>query len=71
MDTEIDAYRKRLFEAQEATVRMRNSEWSEEQIKARCQELQNIIIEAEERPRFATDLGKIWNSKRNNNARTY
>jgi len=64
MESEVEQYRQRLFKAQEATVRMRNPDFTEEQIKERCNELQRQIIEAEERPRFATDLGKIWKAKR-------
>jgi len=60
MATEIEEYRKRLFQAQEQTVRMRHDDWTEEQIKERCNELQRQIIEAEERPRYCTDLGRIW-----------
>ncbi len=46
--TEIDLYRKRLFAAQEHTVRLRHPDWTEDQIKARCKELQEYIIYKEE-----------------------
>lgn len=64
METTVDEYRKKLFSAQENAVRIRHNDWTEEQIKERCQELQNQIIEAEERPRWSSHLGKIWEQKR-------
>lgn len=63
METVIDIYRKHLFESQERTVRMTHPEYSEEEVMQRCQELQNIIIENEERPKWASHLGKIWEAK--------
>ena len=61
----LEEHRKHLFECQERAVRLYNPEFSEEQIQARCRDLQNQIIEAEESVRFSTEkLYKIWNIKK-------
>lgn len=43
----IEQYQKNLFELQERAVRMENEDWTEEQIKQRCAELKNHIIDSE------------------------
>lgn len=61
----IDAYRKRLFEAQRiAVIQESNEDLTEEQINTRCNELKNQIIDAENmNNRFRNPaLHRIWNS---------
>lgn len=67
METTIPEYHKRLFEAQEKAVRMYNEDWTEEQIRERCNELKNIIISKEDiNNRFRNErLNKIWKARRN------
>lgn len=58
-------HNKTLFEAQEATVRLMHPDWTEEQIKERCTELQNHIIDRESNRGFANPvLQKIWEKKK-------
>jgi pimeloyl-CoA synthetase len=59
----IPEYRKRLFESQERQVRIMHEDWTEEQIKERCNELQFRIVDAEENRPLAEKFQKIWNSK--------
>lgn len=66
----INEYRKRLFEAQEITVRAEHDDWSEEQIQQRLTELKNQIIDNETRPKWSSHLGKIWEKKRKKIATT-
>lgn len=67
METTIADYHKRLFEAQENAVRMYHEDWTEKQIKERCNELRNIVLSNEDiNNRFRNDrLNKIWKAKRN------
>lgn len=47
-DNRIDQYRNNLFECQERAVRLEAEEGTtEEQIKKRCEELRNHIIDSE------------------------
>jgi uncharacterized protein YigA (DUF484 family) len=59
----IQEYRKRLFEYQERQVRIMHEDWTDEQVKARCAELQHQIIDAEENRPMAEKFQKIWQRK--------
>lgn len=70
----IEEYHKQLFENQERAVRLEADELTtEEQIKSRCAELQNHIIETESiNNRFRNPkLKKIWESTRKTETRFY
>lgn len=62
MEKTIEEYRKHLFECQERAVRTEHEDWTEEQIKQRCEELKNHIIDSESiNNRFRNPiLQKIW-----------
>ncbi len=61
MQNEIESYRKRLFESQYQTVKLRHPEWSEEEVNKRCAELQRYVIEKETESNFINPvLRKIW-----------
>lgn len=65
MKSRIDEYRERLFEAQRrAVITESDGQMTEEQINARCEELRNIIFNAENsNNRFRNPaLHKIFNS---------
>lgn len=53
-----------VFNAQEKIVRDRHPEWTEEQIQQRCEELRNELITQETKPKWSTDIGKIWEKKK-------
>lgn len=57
--------REQLWKFQEMAVRERHPEFTEEQIKARCEELKNYILEADANQRPLTmKMAKIWNTRR-------
>lgn len=57
--------REKLWRYQEMTVRERHPDWTEEQIKARCEELKNTILENDSQPKHLTSkMEKIWHEKR-------
>lgn len=58
----IEQYRKELFQLHERAVRVEHEDWTEEQIKQRCIELKNHIIDSESiNNRFRNpELQKIW-----------
>lgn len=60
----VDEYRKNLFESQERAVRIENEDWTEEQIKQRCAELRNHVVDSESvNNRFRNPtLQRIWTS---------
>lgn len=63
----LDEHHTKLFEAQEKAVRIEaDGELTEEQIKTRCVELKNYIIEKDTMSNEFRNpkLAKIWNSKR-------
>lgn len=54
----------RLFRAQEAMIRERHTEWSDEQVEKYCAELQAYTIQEETKPKWSSHLGKIWEAKK-------
>lgn len=57
----LEGHHERLWKAQELTVRQCHPEFNEEQIQARCAELKNQILDAENSVRFSTPkVQKIW-----------
>lgn len=63
----LDKHHEQLFEAQEKAVRIEaDGELTEEQIKTKCTELKNYILEKDTLNNgfINPKLTKIWNSKR-------
>lgn len=63
----LEEHHKQLFEAQEKAVRIEaDGELTEEQIKTKCTELKNYILEKDTLNNgfINPKLTKIWNSKR-------
>lgn len=58
-------HHKVLFAAQEKAIRERHPELSEQEIANRCADLQAYTIQEETKPKFCTDIGKIWEKKNN------
>lgn len=60
----VEEYQKILFDAQERSVRLENEDLTEEQIKQRCAEFKNHIINSESvNNRFRNPaLQKIWSA---------
>lgn len=52
--------REKLWGYQEMTVRERHPDWTEEQIKARCEELKNEILTKDSEPKHILGIEKIW-----------
>lgn len=58
-------HHERIFAGQEMTVRARHPEFTEEQIKARCKELQEQVIYEETKPKHTLPaIEKIWRPKK-------
>lgn len=55
---------KNILHAQKMTLRERHPDWTEEQINERCLELQEHLLAEETKPKFCTDIGKIWEKKK-------
>lgn len=59
----LKEHHKSIFSAQEKSVRERHPEWSEQQIQSRVSELREYLLQEETKPKFCTDIGKIWAKK--------
>lgn len=62
-----EAYEK-LWTYQEMTVRERHPDWTEEQIKVRCEELKATILYEDSRPKHILGIDKIWAKKKQKSA---
>lgn len=57
--------REKLWVWQELTVRERHPDWTEEEIKFRCDELKETTLYEDSRPKHILGIEKIWRPKKN------